>query len=240
MSVRSRDDTKFKRIHTQILLVADPVDQGLAAFSANADIDSEFINLEGQKLQLSSSTNMVVKRPGKLYIRRQGVFADAELSFDGNVLTIYGKDHNAYYQIENPGTIDDAVEAVRMDMGLDVPAGDLLHADSYSGLIFGVTSSDYLDTAYVNGVECHHLAFREAKFDWQLWMQAGDEPLPMKYVITTKWMTGAPQYSVRYRDWNTRPKIKTDQFKFSAPKGARKLTAFSVDEMGEPIMGEAK
>jgi len=155
-------------------------------------------------------------------------------------MTIYGKKHNAYYQVESPGTVDDVVDAVRITIGVDAPAADLMYTDSYPGLSSGVTGSDYLGTAFVNGVECHHLAFREARTDWQLWVKTGDEPLPMKYIITTKWMTGAPQHSVRFRDWNTKPQIPADQFTFTAPEGARQLETISVDEMGEPIMGEAQ
>lgn len=213
---------------------------GLPAFRAKADVDTEIINLEGQKLQLSASTAITVQRPGKLHVRRQGVLADAELIFDGKALTIYGKGHNAYYQVENPGTIDNVVDAVRISIGVDAPAADLMYTDSYPALAAGVTDSDYLGTAYVNGVECHHLAFREARTDWQLWVKTGDEPLPMKYIITTKWVTGAPQHSVRFRAWDTKPQIEAGQFAFSAPEGAKRLETISVDETGEPIFGEVQ
>ncbi len=62
----------------------------------------------------------------------------------------------------------------------------------------------------------------------------------MKYIITTKWLTGAPQHSVRFREWNTKPKIEADRFTFTAPKGATKLEVISVDEMGEPSLGEVQ
>jgi len=210
---------------------------GLHAFSTSADVDTEIIDLEGQKLQLSSSTKIVNERPGKLYVRRQGVVADAELIFDGKTLTVYGKEHNVYFQKEYPGTVDDLIEALDAGIGLDAPAADLMFADPYPGLVSGVTSGAYLGTAFVEGVECHHLAFRQDKVDWQLWVKAGDEPLPMKYIVTTKWLTGAPQYSARFRDWNTKPQIDATQFVFSAPEGAKRLTEISVDELGEPVLG---
>ena len=103
-----------------------------------------------------------------------------------------------------------------------------------------MVSSAYLGTDYVNGVECHNLAFRQAKTDWQLWVRVGDAPLPMKYIITTKWVTGAPQYSVRFRDWNTAPQFEADRFEFSAPEGARKLETIAVNEMGELMIEGVK
>lgn len=213
---------------------------GLPAFSASADVDSEAIDLSGQKLQFSSSVAIAVKRPDKLYVSRQGAFADMEIIFNGKTLTLNGKGLKIYMQLECPGTIDDAFDTVQVEIGLDAPGADLLYADPYIGLSSGVVSSAYLGTDYVNGVECHHLAFREAKTDWQLWVQVGDASLPMKYIITTKWVTGAPQYSVRFRDWNTKPQFEANRFEFSAPEGARKLETIEANEVGELMIKEVQ
>ena len=206
---------------------------GIKAFSMNADADFEIVGLNGQKLQLSSLVTVAMERPSKFNIARRGMIADAEFVFDGKTLTLYGKKLNVYAQIQVSGTIDDAIRAYELETGLPAPGADLLFADPYAILSSGVESGVYVGIAYVNGVECHHLAFRKAKVDWQLWVKAGDEPLPMKYVITSKWVTGAPQYSIRFRDWNTSPKITDNQFAFSVPKGATKLETMPVNEMGE-------
>jgi len=206
---------------------------GLPAFTVSADVDSEVIDLLGQKLQFSSSVAIAAKRPGKLYMSRQGAIADMEVIFNGKTLTLNGKGLNVYKQIGIPGTIDDALDKMQVEIGLDAPGADLFYADPYISLSSGVVSSTYLGTDYVNGIECHNLAFRQEKTDWQLWVQVGEAPLPMKYIITTKWMAGAPQYSVRFRDWNTKPQIKANRFEFSAPKGAKKLETIEVNEMGE-------
>ncbi len=206
---------------------------GLPAFTVSADVDSEVIDLLGQKLQFSSSAALAVKRPGKLYMSRQGAIANMEIIFNGKTLTLNGKGLNVYKQIESPGTIDDALNTIQLEIGLDLPGTDLFYADPHISLSSGVVSSTYLGTDYVNGVECHNLAFRQEKTDWQLWVQVGDAPLPMKYIITTKWMTGAPQYSVRFRDWNTKPQIEANRFEFSASEGARKFETVEVNEMGE-------
>jgi len=206
---------------------------GIKAFSMNADVDFEIVIHTGQKLQLSSAVTAVLERPAKFHITRKGMIADDEVIFDGKTLTMYGKNFNVYAQTEIPGTIDEAILAYEFETGLPAPGADLLFADPYAILSSGVESGVYVGTAYVNGVECHHLAFRKAKVDWQLWVKTGNEPLPMKYVITTKWHTSAPQYEIRLRDWNTSPKIKDEQFVFSAPKGAKQLETMAVNEMGE-------
>ena len=206
---------------------------GIYAFSVNADIDFEIVGRNGQKLQLSSLAALVMERPAKFHITRKGMIADAEFIYDGKNLTLFGKRINSYAQVEVPGTIDDAILAYEFETGLPAPGADLLFSDSYAVLSSGVESSVYVGTTYVNGVECHHLAFREAKVDWQLWVQTGDTPLPMKYVITSKWYTAAPQYELRFRDWNTSPKIKDDQFTFTAPKDATRLDTMTASEIEE-------
>jgi hypothetical protein len=212
----------------------------LSAFSAKADIDSEIIDLEGQKLQFSSSAEIVLERPGNLHVNRQGAIAHMDFIFDGKVLTLYGRNLNVYFQMDSPGTTDTAIETLHHGIGLDAPGADLFLTDPYTTLSEGVVSNAYLGTAYVNGVECHYLTFREAQVDWQLWINAEGDPLPMKYIITTKWLTGAPQYAVRFHDWNTAPKIKPGQFDFKVPKGAKKLEAVNVDKMGELVIEEDK
>ena len=86
----------------------------------------------------------------------------------------------------------------------------------------------------------HHLSFRTAQVDWQIWVKDGAEPLPLKYVITTKWLTGAPQYSVTLSNWNTKPAMAADRFKLVAPAGARNLQTLVVDETGELALPEEK
>lgn len=210
------------------------------AFSVSADISNEIITVEGQKLQMNSSATAVLERPSHVYVARQGKFADTEIFFDGKSLTLYGKTNNTYVQKDVSGTTDDALSALEKGVGINLPGGDLLIANPYATLISGVTSSGYYGTETVAGVECHHLAFRTAKVDWQIWVKTGDEPLPMKYVITTKWTTGAPQYSVQFANWNTKPTIAASRFTFVIPKGAQKLAGFTVDETGEIIVPQEK
>jgi hypothetical protein len=59
--------------------------------------------------------------------------------------------------------------------------------------------------------------------DWQIWIEDGERPLPRRYLITTKWMTGAPQFGVELNDWNVSPQIDDKTFVFEAPAGARKV-----------------
>lgn len=131
----------------------------LSAFSVKTDIDNEVIDLAGQKLQFSSSANILLKRPGNLHVNRQGAITHMDFIYNGKKLTLYGRNLNVYFQKDLLGTIDTAIGTLHKEIGLDAPGADLLTADAYAELSEGVVSSAYLGTAYVNGVECHYLTF---------------------------------------------------------------------------------
>jgi len=203
------------------------------AFSMKADVSLEVILGTGQKLQLCSSYSLLFRRPSEFRIGVKGKVADAEFFYDGKTLTLFGRKPNAYVQRELAGTTDDAIRAWERETGIAATGADLLLSQVYSILTKGVRSSDYFGTGWVNGVECHHLSLRKRNVDLQLWVRTGDRPLPMKYVITTKWMTGAPQFELILRDWDTSPEIKDGTFTFTAPAGAKKLDKVPLHEIDE-------
>lgn len=206
---------------------------GAKSFSASADVAAEIVTKEGQKLQMMSSATVVLVRPARFYLTRHGRYADVEAFYDGKTITLYGKNMNAYMQKDASGRIDDALDVLEKTIGIGMPAADLMLANPYKALISGVTSSGYYGVEYIAGVPSHHLAFRTPVVDWQLWVKADGDPVPMRYVITTKDVANAPQYSVQFSNWNFKPKMTADRFTFVAPKGATKLDAMPVDETGE-------
>jgi len=206
---------------------------GTKAFSVSVDASIEIVTKDGQKLQMVNSASVLLERPSRFYLTRRGKFADTEAFFDGKTLTFYGKTLNAYIQRDVAGQIDDALTALERDIGVPMPAGDLLLANPYPVLSSGVTSSGYYGVEYVAGVASHHLAFRKAGVDWQLWVKAEGNPLPTKYVITTTGIDRAPQFSVQFTNWNLKPAVAASRFSFVAPKGAQKLAALPIDETGE-------
>jgi hypothetical protein len=213
----------------------------LNSFGFDYDVDNEIVDKAGQKLQFSASGAATVSRPGKLLITRKGPYADAEVTFDGKTVSLHGKALNVYAQIESPGpTIDDAVEEVRMATGLDMAGADLLSADPYAALMSDAHEGSVVGTAYISGVQCDQLAFRGDTVDWQIWIEKSDRPLPMKYVITTKWVTGAPQYAIRFGNWNAAPQIDDKMFQFTPPEGAKKIDGIVADQIGDVMLEGAQ
>ena len=193
------------------------------SISASFDSDVEVITPALQKIQFSSSGQIKLTRPDKLHIRRTGGYADVDLVYDGKTVSLYGNNAKAYVQADAPGTIDQLVEAIQDKTGAAISGTDLLVSHAFDLMTSDVEESTHVGQAVVDGVECEHLAFRGRDTDWQIWIQTGSQPIPRKYVITSKTITGAPQYTLRIKDWKTDP-VDADAFAFKAPEGATKVS----------------
>jgi hypothetical protein len=192
------------------------------SLSAKFDSDIEVVTPELQKIQFSSSGDMKMNRPDKLRIRRTGGYADVELVYDGKTVSLYGNNAKSYVQADIAGGTDKMIDTLYSHTSAGLPGADLLLSNSYEELMANVIQGSHVGQGVVDGVECEHLAFRGPDTDWQIWIETGAKPVPRKYVITSKTVTGAPQYSLRIRDWKTDANADAD-FMFKPPADATKV-----------------
>jgi hypothetical protein len=194
------------------------------SITATFDSDIEVVTADLEKIQFASSGQLKMSRPDKLRIKRTGGYADVELVFDGTTVSLYGNNAKAYVQADAPGTIDQLVDALQARTGTALSGTDLLLSNSYDVLTSDVIEAHHVGQGVVDGVECEHLAFRGHDTDWQIWIQTGAQPIPRKYIITSKTLTGAPQYTLRIKDWKTDAIADAGAFAFRPPEGATKAS----------------
>lgn len=202
----------------------------LPAFSTQADHILEVVTKDGQKLQFGATSKVVVKRPNKLRTDRKGEVVDLSFYYDGKNMSLYGRRVNMYATAPAPADLDAAIDFGRQSLGLEAPGADLLHSNPYEILMEEVVSGKYVGKTLVRGTSCHHLAFRNQETDWQLWVAEGDEPLPCKYVITSKKMDESPQFAVELYDWDTDPEISNEIFTLTPPEDAMQIEFFGLSE----------
>jgi hypothetical protein len=202
------------------------------SISATFDSDIEIITPDLQKIQFTSSGQIKLNRPDKLRIRRTGGYADVELVYDGKMLSLYGNNAKSYVQTDAAGTVDEVINLLQAHTGAAMPGTDLLLANSYDELMANVIDAEHVGLGVIDGVECEHLAFRGTDVDWQIWIETGARAVPRKYVITSKTVAGAPQYTLRIKEWKTDAIADADAFAFKPPADATKISLDS-DEMME-------
>ena len=197
------------------------------------DSDIEIITPQLEKIQFTNSGEAFLSRPNKLRAHRMSGHADVAMFFDGKTVSIYGKHVNGYAQFDAQGSVDQLFHSLREGDGVALPGADLLLSNSYEVLVAGIMEAKYIGTGIIDGRECEHLAFRNFDTDWQLWVEAGEFPIPRKMVVTSKTMNSAPQYTIRIKSWETGVQTSPSDFTFTPPADAQKLDHNALIEFDE-------
>jgi hypothetical protein len=198
---------------------------GQRAFSLSAEASTDMLLQDGRKVQLTGTSQITVDRKKGLHVERQGPHGKTTLIYDGKAVSIFSERDGVYLSLPAEGGIDTALDEVRAVLGTELAGGaDLLYSNAYDGLMLNVQSGHYMGKAWVGGVLADHLSYRADDIDWQLWVRSGDAPVPVKYVITSKWITAAPQFSVQIADFTPLTEAPADAFTFAPPKGAKQIT----------------
>jgi len=204
------------------------------SLSCEFDATLEVVTKDEQKLALASSGTVTLNRPDKIRVTRKGGFADVEMSFDGKTLTLLGKNLNLYTQLEVPGTIDHLIDELRDTYQRPLPAADLLLSNPYDALMLDVVDVKDLGSGVIGGVECDFLAFRTKEVDWQIWIAQGERPYPYRYVITSKRISGGPQYTIQTRNWKIGDEVAATDFSFKNSTKADKVELKDLKDMDLP------
>jgi len=202
--------------------------------SVGFDTVFEVITPTDQKLGLASSGTATLARPDKIRVTRSGGFADFEILYDGKALTLLGKNTNLYTQVDAPGTVDQLIDTLQEKYNRPLPGADLLMTKSYDELMQDVYDSKDLGSGVINGVECDTLAFRKDDVEWQIWIAQGQRPYPCRFVITSRLVNSAPQYSIQFRDWKFGNDVAADDFAFKNASNAKQVELKDVrDQVGD-------
>jgi hypothetical protein len=207
------------------------------SLSLKYDADIEVVTPAVEKIQFSASGDVTLSRPNKFRVSRTGGYAEVELISDGSNVTIHDRGGNRFAQVPAGGSFDEVVDRLRTDALLELPGADLLLSKPYEELMAGVLEAKHVGRGVVEGVECEHLAFRNLDTDWQIWIEVGERPVPRKYVITSKAVGGAPQYTLRLREWKTGVNPAPDAFAFNPPAGASGVAITLLKDIDEVPAG---
>jgi hypothetical protein len=214
--VEARADQELKKMSTFLA--------GLQRFALEADETLDEVPDGEPRRELTNVRRMAVVRPNRVAADATGDTLNRASWYDGKTITLLDKEHNTYGVIEAPATIDATLDKLS-DYGITLPLMDLLYADPYAVLMEGVTYGRYLGIHLAAGVACHHLVFSQATIEWQIWIDASDQPLPRRIVISYVDEPNEPKYSATIRRWKLDPQFPDELFTFDAPEGAVKMDA---------------
>ena len=194
------------------------------SFSVTIESGFDAVQESGQKIEFGETRKVVLRRPDRLRIdstKRDG--SKDGLVFDGKEITVFQLKENVFATAPKPGSVDQAVAFMVLDLDVRVPLSELLSSNLDKALPQRMRSAAYVEQSSIGGVPCDHVAFRGDDVDAQLWIARDKQPLPRRIVITYKQADGRPQFWAQFSDWNLSPQAPDSLFVFKPSKGATKI-----------------
>jgi hypothetical protein len=198
-------------------------------FVVEALVTYEVVQESGQKLHFHLLQRMALRKPDKLLwvTLRDDATVDSAWYGDGQ-FAMLKQPANIWGQVDVPSTIPEMVNLLADEYGMDVPFRDILASDP-GELWLGddVSSVWYVGEAWVEGAWTDHIALRKPGADFEVWVQKGATPFPMKMAIVFTEEEGLPSYVARFRSWST--SLPSDiRFEFTPPPGSERVEVVPV------------
>lgn len=196
--------------------------RSLPAVQVKAQITREEVLTNGEKIQTASESELIARKPDRLRVEVRNPKQPREMYYDGKKFSMYAPRLKYYASVDAPPTIGGLLDSLEDRFELDLPLVDLIRWGTERGDTDEVWGAREVGSAVVDGVPADQYAFRQNGVDWQLWIQSGEYPLPLKVVLTTMTDAARPQYSAVYK-WNLAPSFNEAAFAFEAPADAKPI-----------------
>ena len=205
----------------------------LDSFRLTSEGSLDVITTSDQKVQLDMVTTYQAAKPGSLRVDWVSDQKNRQFYYDGKHFTLVAPTLGYYATVDAPPTMREFLDKLYERTGVELPLADLFrwadedHVDDIAAL----TSAFSVGTATLDGVETDHWAYRTADYDFELWMEQGDRPLPRKFVLIDRTDPTLPGFTARL-SWQTNPKLDPAVFTY-VPTGKETAISFASPEAGE-------
>ena len=205
--------------------------QTTLGITSQASLDA--VTNDEQRIQLDGVTTYKIRRPG-FVIDYQSDIKSRRFIYDGKNFTVYSPKLGFYAQVPAPATNKEVLDTIYNKFGIALPLEDLFRwSDPSSGARLQALTSAYdVGTATIDGVETDHYAFREGDVDWEVWIQQGDQPLPLKFVIIDRNDPAKPTFTARL-SWQVNPPFTDADFAFVPDANAKRIELATYKGPGE-------
>jgi hypothetical protein len=197
-------------------------------FVFDADITFDHVLPSGQRLQFSATEEVVLQRPGRLYVEWNGDLGSRQFWYDGKSVTLFDPATPFYASSTAPPDIDAMLIQLVPKLDFAPPLADFLYSDPYKQVRGNIQYGFDLGQNMVGDRQCRTFAFVEKNIDWQIWVENGPQLTPCKLVITYKTQPSQPQFTAVFTSWNFTPRIAPSVFTPELPAGTQKIPFATV------------
>jgi hypothetical protein len=197
--------------------------QSLSSFRLESKASLDLVTNDGQKIQLDGVGRYTVRKPDAFVIDFISDSWTRRYVYDGHQFTLSAPKLGYYASWPAPATIQATIAEIGDRFGISLPLDDLFRWSSPDGARAEALVSGFrVGSETVDGAKTTHYAFREGDIDWQVWIQDGDQPLPLKLVIVDRRDAALPAYVARL-SWTLNPPVTDADFVFRPSDDAKRI-----------------
>jgi hypothetical protein len=152
--------------------------------------------------------------------------------YDGKTLTLSTPAKKVYGSTEAKPTIGETVDWAEDTYGLEFPIADLWDWGTDNAPVDEIVDATSVGTARIDGVLCAHFAYRTEETDWEIWIETGDRPLPLKFAVVDKTQDSLPRFEATLH-WSTSEHFADDVFLFSPTADAKKIPLAPLNQLAK-------
>jgi hypothetical protein len=204
-------------------------------FTYHAEVLFDDVLDDGQTIQLAGARDVRFRRPDGYAVDHRDDVTAKRFWYDGKNATLADVYSGTYVTIAAPPTVELLVAKLRKDYGVVLPLAGFAFDNPLPDLVRRIEKKRYLGIHDVEGIACHHFAFREATMDWQIWIDAGKQPVPRKIVIDRPDELGSPQQTIVFTEWEIGRSLPAKDFVPVLEKGWVKLDFLPVADTTEGV-----
>ena len=185
-------------------------------FSVSTEEVRDEVRPSGATEQVTLNRDTTVRRPDRFYSTVSGDRRN-EVWYDGVGVTVALHNEKIFGQIRAPETLDKTLDAMHERFGVSAPFADYVYSAPAKALLSETTTGGWVGREMLDGQEADHLAFKDKGANWEIWLAAAGDPLPLKAQAEFTENPRLRQMRMTFKNWNLAPQIASDRFDPTVP-----------------------
>ncbi|WP_226646692.1 DUF2092 domain-containing protein [Microbulbifer variabilis] len=194
----------------------------------NARIFADVVLENEQKLLIGGKVKYLAMPPKKLRVDLTTDSITRNFIHNGDKFTMIAPRNGYFAEMQASQPTNQVLTKAAKDYGIEVPFADLLEWGRKPDAWAGIKEGFLVNSPMIYGQRTKHWAFRSENLDWEIWIQVGDKPLPLRistvntrdpakprFIATLKWMQAKPEAAKEFTP--AIEKLKQIKFKKAEP-----------------------
>lgn len=208
---------------------------GLQAFELSSATELEVVLDTDQKLLIGGTVHYLVRRPDRLRIDLVTDVVNRQFYYDGRTASYVAPEEGFYAQVDGvPGTIKEMLEQAAQTYSLTFPLADLFAWGTPEAPVDKLREGFHVGRAEIGGVAAEHWAYRGEDQDWEIWIRAEGDPLPLRISSVDRDELTRPRFLATL-DWTVPAAVNEADFTYVPAAGATHIPlTVSTEEEDKP------